>query len=74
MTGWLRRRVQNWLYWTIRSAIAAEMATQFNLDARTIDRHIMRRAVAETVEFLRTSGMRLEQSHSDRVALMTVPG
>jgi predicted O-methyltransferase YrrM len=70
MTGWLKRRVRNWLYWTIRSAIADEMATQFNLDARTIDRHVMRRAVAETVEFLRTSGMRLEQSHSDRVALM----
>jgi hypothetical protein len=70
MIGWLKRRVRNWLYRTIRSAIADEMAAQFEFDAGTTDRHIVRRAIAETAEFLRASGMRLEQSQPNRVALM----
>jgi hypothetical protein len=70
MIGWLKRRVRNWLYWTIRAAIADEMAAQFEFDAGTTDRHIVRRAIAETAEFLRASGMRFEQSQPNRVALM----
>jgi len=70
MIGWLKRRVRDWLYWTIRSAIADEMGTQFDLDARMTDRYIKRLAVAETVEFLRENGIRPSQSYPDRVALM----
>ncbi len=70
MIGWLKRRVKDWLYWTVRQAIADEMERQFDLDAGTTDRYIIRQAVAETVEFLRENGVHPHQSHPTRVALM----
>ena len=72
MIGWLKRRTRDWLYWVVRAAIADEMGTQFELDAGTTDRHLLRQSLIETTRFLRQEGIPPHQSCPNRAALLKV--
>lgn len=65
----IKERVRNWVYWVTRKAIADELREALDEDAGSIQRHLARKAAAESAQFV-LDHIELHRLHLDRYALM----